>query len=97
MGLLEKLADDKEMVSAKLDVDSEITRKRREKDSRIKKSLETGDPESKEMVRTLVENSPEETLKQTTLRRKKCRLKRRLKNSVQIKSPGSGCRMSRKV
>ena len=85
------------MVSARIVDKPEKTIMRREKVSRDKNSLETGDPESKEVVRTLLESIPEETLKQTTLRRKKCRLKRRLKNSVQIKSPGSGCRMSRKV
>ena len=58
MGLLEKLADDKPVVSARRIDEPEITIMITEKVSRDKTSLETGDPESKEVVRTLLENIP---------------------------------------
>ena len=80
----------------------------------IENSLKTGEPDKKEVVRTIVENIPEDILKQTTLRRtysskqryggniatedeKKCRLKKKLKISDWIKSPGSGCYKRLKV
>ena len=71
MGLLQKLADDKPVVSTRRDDKSEFTIMRKEKVPDDKNSLKTGDPESKKLVRTLVENIPEGILKQTTLRRKK--------------------------
>ena len=69
MRLPEKLADDKPVVSTRND-ESEITIMRGKKVSCDKNSLKNGEPENKEVVRTLVEKISEDILKQTTLRRK---------------------------
>ena len=71
MGLLQKLADDKPVVSTRRDDKPKFTIMRKEKVPGDKNSLKNGDPESKKLVRTLVENIPQGILKQTTLRRKK--------------------------
>ena len=76
MRLLEKLANDKPVVSTKRNDEPEVAVMRRKEVLCDENSLKTGEPENKEVVRTLVENIPEDILNQTTLRRKKCRLRR---------------------
>ena len=70
MRVFEKLANDKLVDSARKRDKPEITIKGRKEVSRDENSLQNGKPENKEMVRTLVENIPEDKLKQTTLRGK---------------------------
>ena len=75
MRLLEKLADDKPVVSTRRNYEPEITIMRTKEILSDENSLKIGEPENKEVVRRLVENIPEDILRQTTLRRKKVSLK----------------------
>ena len=81
MRLFEKLADDKPVVSTRKKDEPEITIIGRKEVSCEESPLQNGEPENKEVVRTIVENISEDKLKQTTLRRKKSRLKKKLKIS----------------
>ena len=81
MKLLEKLADDKPVVSIRRNDEPEITITRRKEVIRDENSMKAGEPENKEMVRKLVEKIREEIQRRTTLRRKKCHLKKKMKIS----------------
>ena len=90
MSLLQKLADDKPVVTSKKDNEPEVTIIRRTKMGSCKDNqLEGRDPEGKEVLPTYVQSIPEEVLMETTLGRKKCHLGRRQRSTDQIKSPGS--------
>ena len=74
--LLRKLADHKPIDSATRDDEPEVTIIRMKGVSLCDKNLmNAGDLGSKEVVRTLVEKIPEETLEETTLRRKRVSFK----------------------
>ena len=70
MRVFEKLADDKPVVSTRKRDKKEISIIGRKEVSREENPLQNGEPENKEVLRTLVENIPEDKLKQTTLRGK---------------------------
>ena len=71
MRLLERLADDKPVVSTRRNDEPEITIMRREEVSRDVDSMKAVESGNKEMVRTLFEKISEDILRRTTLRRKK--------------------------
>ena len=76
MRLLQKMADNNSVDSTKNNNEPEFTKMRRTgMGSGDKNSSRAGYRESKEVVRTLVENIPEETLRQIKLRRKKVSFK----------------------
>ena len=88
MRLLEKLADDKPVVSNRRNDGPYITIMRRKKVLRDKNSLKTGEPGNKEVVRTVVENIPEDILRQTMLRRKKASFEERVEDLEQDQEAG---------
>ena len=67
--LLEKLADDKPVVSNSGNDGPEVTIMERGEETHGGNSMKTREPESKEVVRSLVERISEDILKRTTLRR----------------------------
>ena len=73
--LLEKLAGDKPVVSNNGKDLPEFTILKRGEVTHGEDSMKTKDPESKDVVRTLVEKIPEAILKRTTLRRKRMSFK----------------------
>ena len=76
MNLLQKLADNKSVDSTRRYDDPEFTKKRRKGVGLSHNNLlNAGDPENKEVVRTLVEKIPEQILKQTKPRRKRVSFK----------------------
>ena len=75
MRLLEKLADDKTVISTRRNDEPEFTIISIEEVSVDEDSMKARQPENKEVVRTLVEKTPEEILRRTTLRRKKVSFK----------------------
>ena len=75
MKLVEKLADDKPMVSIRGNDEPEITITRRKEVIRDENSMKAGEPKNKEMVRKLVEKIREEIQRRITLRRKKVSFK----------------------
>ena len=76
MNLLQKLADNKPIDSARRDDEPEVTIIRRKGVGFGDKNLlNAGDLGSKEVIRTLVEKIPEKICKETTLRRKRVSFK----------------------
>ena len=75
MRLLERLADDKPVVSNTRNDEPKITIMRREEVSRDRDSMKHREREYKEVVRTVVHKIPEYILRRTMLRRKKVSLK----------------------
>ena len=75
MRLLEKLADEKPVVSTRRNDEPEFSIMRSNEVSRDENSLKAGEPENKEVVRTLVDKIPDDILRQTTPRRKKVSFK----------------------
>ena len=91
MRLLQKVADNKPVVTNEIKDEPEITILRKTKVG-PHGDIQSGDKEldSKELLQTLVDWVLEEIVMQTSLRKKRGRSKRRLKRSEQIKVPGSG-------
>ena len=88
MRLPEKLADDKPVVSTRRNDEPETTIMRRNEVSRDENSIKTGEPENKELVRTLVENMPADIIRQTSLRRKQVSFKEEAEDLGLDQAPG---------
>ena len=73
--LLEKLADDKPVVSESVKDRPEVTILKREEVTHGEDSMKNRESENKEVVQTLVEKIPEEILRRTTIRRKRLSFK----------------------
>ena len=69
--LLEKLADDKSVVSKSVKDRPEVTILKREEVTHGEDSIKNRESESKEAVQTLVEKIPEEIIYRTTIRRER--------------------------
>ena len=80
MRLLKKLADDKPVVSNRGNDEPEVTIMKRGEVTHDGGSKKAGEPENKEVVRTLVEKTPKDILRRTTLRRKKVSFKKEVKD-----------------
>ena len=73
--LLERLADDKPVVSENSKNRPEVTILKRGEVKHDGDWMKIGEPEKKEVVRTLVERIPKEVLRRTTIRRKRVSFK----------------------
>ena len=75
MRLLEKLADDTPVVEGKGKEEPEVTLLRRNETVGCEDSLKESNPDGKEIVQSLVDKTPDDTLEQTRVRKKKVAFK----------------------
>ena len=90
MRLLEKLADDKPVIEGKGKEEPEVTILRRSETVSGENSLEESNPDGKEVVQSLVDNTLKTYLSGLGLGKRKRRLRRKLNTLEKVKSPGSG-------